>query len=59
MGYAAQGALLPVWPQLAALAPVVLAGIVLGEALHHRVDEHRFRQVLFVVLLLAGIALVF
>ena len=59
LGYAAQGALQPVWPKLAALAPVVLAGIVLGELLHHRVDEHRFRQVLFVVLLLAGIALVF
>ena len=59
LGYAAQGALQPVWPQLAALAPVVLAGIVLGEILHHRVDEHRFRQVLFSVLLLAGLALVF
>lgn len=59
LGYAAQGALLPVWPRLVALAPVVLAGIVLGEWLHHRVDEHRFRQVLFVVLLLAGTALVF
>jgi uncharacterized protein len=32
---------------------------VLGEILHHRVDEHRFRQVLFSVLLLAGLALVF
>lgn len=59
LGYATQGALQPVWPKLAALAPVVLAGIVLGEMLHHRVDEHRFRQVLFSVLLLAGVALVF
>ena len=59
LGYATQGTLQMVWPQLAALAPVVLAGIVLGEVLHHRVDEHRFRQVLFSVLLLAGLALVF
>ena len=59
LGYAAEGVLVKVWPGLAALAPVVLAGIVLGEILHHRVDEQRFRQVLFSVLLLAGLALVF
>lgn len=57
VGFLLNGALRAQWPHLLALVPVVLVGIVLGEALHHRVDEHRFRQVLFSVLLVAGLAL--
>lgn len=59
LGFLTQGALKTLWPQLIGLAPVVLVGIVIGEALHQRINEHRFRQVLFSVLLLAGVALVF
>ncbi|UWN50373.1 hypothetical protein ASALC70_02594 [Alcanivorax sp. ALC70] len=57
LGFLISGDLARQGGHLLALVPVVLLGIVLGEALHHRVDERRFRQVLFTVLLLAGVAL--
>ena len=56
--YAVDGSLPAQWPHLAVLAPVVIVGMLFGDWLHHRVDEDRFRQMLFVVLLLAGLALV-
>ncbi|EAR10747.1 sulfite exporter TauE/SafE family protein [Reinekea blandensis] len=37
--------------------PVVIAAIVFGEWLHHRVSEDRFRKVVLVLLLIAGILL--
>ncbi len=43
---------------LLTLVPAVGAGIVAGEALHHRIDEERFRVVLFVLLAVAAIALI-
>ena len=49
---AANAAALPV------LAPFMLAGLVLGEWAHHRVDEHTFRHVVFSLLLVAGVFLV-
>ena len=36
------------------LLPVILIGILLGEWLHQRIDEFRFRVFVFAVLLLAG-----
>ncbi len=58
LSYALDGSLVPALPRVALLAPVVVLGVILGETLHHRVDEARFRGVLFSVLLLAGLALV-
>ena len=43
---------------IARFLPIVLVGIVLGEALHHRVDERRFRIFVFLLLAFAGAALV-
>ncbi len=39
------------------LLPTILIGILLGEWLHHRIDEHRFKIFVFVVLLLAGLSI--
>ncbi len=58
LSYALDGSLAPALPRVAQLAPVVVLGLILGDALHYRVDERRFRTVLFRVLLLAGLALV-
>lgn len=57
LGYAVDGVLATHFPVMAALVPVVLAGIVLGDWLHHRVNEHHFRVFLFSLLLLAGITI--
>ena len=51
------GSLMPALPRVAAYLPIVLVGVVLGEFLHHKVDEAGFRRVVFVVLLFAGAAL--
>lgn len=42
----------------AMLLPVVLISIVLGEKLHHLMDEHRFRIIVFALLLCAGLSLI-
>jgi uncharacterized membrane protein YfcA len=39
------------------LLPTILIGIVLGEWLHHRIDEYRFKIFVFVVLLFAGVSI--
>jgi uncharacterized membrane protein YfcA len=41
-------------PELAVLAPVVVAALFTGEWLHRRVDERRFRLLVYSVLLVAG-----
>jgi len=51
------GSLIPALPRVAGYLPVLLLGVVLGELLHHRVNEDWFRRTVFVVLLVAGIAL--
>ena len=38
--------------------PVLLAGLVLGEFLHHRVQEDRFRQLVYAMLLITGTLLI-
>lgn len=43
--------------QIAAYIPVVVAALVLGSYLHHRLDEARFRVMVFWLLLLVGAAL--
>lgn len=42
----------------AMLLPVVILCIVLGERLHNMVDEHKFRIIVFSLLLCAGISLI-
>lgn len=51
------GSLLPALPRLVTYLPVVLAGLIAGEWLHHRVDERRFRQLVFALLVVAGVLL--
>lgn len=51
------GSLLPALPQLLWYLPLLPLGVWIGEHLHGRVDEARFRQLVFALLLLAGLAL--
>ena len=44
-------------PRLALLVPAVLVAVAVGELLHARVDERRFRAGVFALLLIAGISL--
>ncbi|MCC5812923.1 MAG: sulfite exporter TauE/SafE family protein [Ectothiorhodospiraceae bacterium] len=55
--YLADGSLLPALPRVATYLPVVLAGIVIGEWLHRRIDEVRFRQLVFALLGVTGLSL--
>lgn len=56
--YALDGTLAPALPRAAAYLPVVLVGIVAGEALHRRLDERRFRALVLALLAVTGTALV-
>lgn len=56
--FLANGSLVPALPQLPAYLPAVFVGVVVGEWLHHRIDERRFRQVIFTLLALTGLVLV-
>ena len=51
------GSLLAAGPRLLMYLPVLVVGVCLGEWLHHRVNEQRFRQLVFVMLLVTGVAL--
>lgn len=52
------GSLQAALPRLLWYLPLLPLGIVLGEYLHHRVDEQRFRVLVLCLLLLAALALV-
>ncbi len=56
--FLADGSLIPALPRLPAYLPAVVMGVVVGEWLHHRIDERRFRQVVFTLLALTGAVLV-
>jgi uncharacterized membrane protein YfcA len=57
-GYAWAGLLTPVvWRHAAAFALPALAGAVVGVRLFDRIDAARFRQIVFVLLFLSGVAL--
>lgn len=56
--YAFDGSLVQALPRLGAYLPLVVIGIVAGEWLHHRIDEHRFRQIVFLLLAFTGVLLV-
>ena len=53
----ARKALEPALPRIATFLPVVFVGVIVGEWLHHRISEQRFRIAVFLLLLLTGIAL--
>jgi uncharacterized membrane protein YfcA len=38
--------------------PVLIAGVVIGEYLHHRVNEKRFIRFVYSMLLLTGVLLI-
>jgi hypothetical protein len=44
-------------PFVAGLVPVLALAIVLGDWLHHKLDEQRFKQLVLVMLVGAGVAL--
>jgi uncharacterized membrane protein YfcA len=51
------GSLIPSLPRIASYLPVVLAGLIAGEWLHRRIDERRFRQLVFALLAITGVLL--
>ncbi len=52
-----QGRLLPALPQIALYSPLLFIGVWLGGLWHQRLDEGRFRQMIYGLLLLTGLAL--
>ena len=56
--FALDGSLLPALPRIGMMLPVLLAGVVIGEFLHHRVNENRFKQLVYTLLLLTGALLI-
>ncbi|WP_190324562.1 sulfite exporter TauE/SafE family protein [Pseudomonas profundi] len=53
------GTLIPSLPRLVLYLPLLVVGVLLGEYLHHRLDEQRFRQVVYGLLVLTGVLLIF
>ena len=52
------GSLVPALPRVAMFLPLLVIGVVLGEYLHHRVNEQGFRKAVFVVLFATGLLLI-
>lgn len=52
--FALDGSLLPALPRVGMMLPVLVVGVVVGEFLHHRVNEEKFRVVVYGLLLLTG-----
>ena len=52
------GSLVPTLPRLPAYLPAVILGVIMGEWLHHRIDERHFRQLVFALLAMTGVVLV-
>lgn len=48
------GHLLPNLPRIASLLPLLVIGVLLGEFLHHRLNEQRFRQLVYSLLVVTG-----
>lgn len=51
------GSLLPSLPRVAGFLPLLVIGVLLGEFLHHRLNEQRFRQVVYGLLVITGVLL--
>ncbi len=52
--FAFDGSLLPALPRVGAMLPALIAGVLIGELLHHRVNDEKFRVVVYGLLLLTG-----
>lgn len=55
--FALDGSLSAALPRLAAFLPILIVGVVLGEWLHSRISEERFRVAVFLLLLVTGCSL--
>tara|TARA_R110000751_G_scaffold152092_2_gene257035 strand:- start:337 stop:1074 length:738 start_codon:yes stop_codon:yes gene_type:complete len=51
------GSLLPAVPHILSYLPLLVIGVLLGEFLHHRLNEQRFRQVIYSLLVVTGVLL--
>lgn len=57
LAFALDGSLAPALMHIGLYLPLLLLGVVLGERMHHGIDELFFRRAVYVVLLIAGLAL--
>lgn len=48
------GTLMPALPRVVTFIPLLVVGALLGEFLHHRLNEHRFRVFLYSLLVISG-----
>jgi hypothetical protein len=48
------GSLMPSLPRVASFLPLLVVGVLLGEFLHHRLNEQRFRQLVYGLLVVTG-----
>lgn len=48
------GTLFPSLPRLVLYLPLLVIGVLLGEYLHHRLDEQRFRRLIYGLLVITG-----
>lgn len=53
-----EGRLLPALPRLLWFLPLLVAGVLIGEYLHHRVNEQSFRKRVYSLLTVTGVLLV-
>ena len=53
------GSLIPSLPRLVVYLPLLVVGVLLGEFLHHRLNEQRFRQLVYGLLAVTGALLIF
>lgn len=51
------GSLLPALPHIFVYLPLLVIGVLLGEFLHYRLNEQRFRQMIYSLLALTGVLL--
>ncbi|MFQ3199310.1 MAG: putative membrane protein YfcA [Zhongshania sp.] len=58
IAYAFDGSLIPSLNRVIIFLPVLIAGVVIGEYLHHRVNEKRFIRFVYSMLLLTGVLLI-
>lgn len=55
---AIEGRVLPELPRLLSFIPLIVIGVLAGEYLHQRVNEQRFRQLVYSLLTVTGVLLV-
>ena len=51
------GTLIPSLPRLVLYLPLLVVGVLLGEYMHHRLNEKRFRQLIYGLLVITGLSL--